>query len=63
VQQATGPGAVTANGHANGAAEAEEEGFGGQQEAEEAGEDVALAHLRRAAALLEQYYHPSNHGR
>lgn len=34
----------------------------GQQDAAE-GEDMALAHLRIVAALLEQYFHPSNNGR
>jgi hypothetical protein len=34
----------------------------GQQDAVE-GEDMALAHLRVVAALLEQYFHPSNNGR
>lgn len=33
-----------------------------QQEAAE-GEDMALTHLRTVAALVEQYFHPSNNGR
>ena len=50
-------------GAANGAPAANGAAAGGSEsEAEEAGDDVALAHLRTMSALLDQYYHPSNHG-
>ena len=52
--------AAVANGHATATGSKMQEAEEAEQGEEES--DAALAHLRTTAALLEQYYHPSNLG-